>query len=122
MLQDVSTKRTVVVKRGVCGLRQAVWAMPGLTLRGSPHFRKQLAHARLGFVLFGALLALMFFLGLAGLGAGGFPLGFGRYCDWCAYDASCPGLSSAVPAASLPTAGGRQCVHVTIKYVTSSCY
>ena len=72
----------LMLRQGVCGLLQADRARPSLTLRGSPHSGKQLAHtplgahARLEFVLFGALLALMFFLGLAGLGAGGFPLGF----------------------------------------------
>lgn len=77
MLQDVSMKNAVGVKaRGLC-LPQAVGAAPGLTLRGSLCFGKQLAHTRLGFVLFWALLVLMFFLGLAGLGAGGFPFGFG---------------------------------------------
>lgn len=47
------------------------------SLRVSLHPGKQSAHTLLGFVLFWVLLALMVFLGLAGLGAGGFPLGFG---------------------------------------------
>lgn len=51
--------------------------MPGLILRGSLRFIKQIAYTLFGFVLFWALLALMFFLGMAGLGAGGFSFGFG---------------------------------------------
>lgn len=61
----------------MCRLPQAVWAMPGPILRGSLRFEKQLAHTLFEFVLFGALPAFMFFLGMAGLGAGDFPFGFG---------------------------------------------
>lgn len=58
-----------------------------------------LAHSLFEFVLFGALLALMFFLGLAGLGAGGFPFGLGgllrlvrpavRFLSWMVLCCSC---------------------------------
>lgn len=73
--------------------------MPGLTLRGSLRFGKQSAHTLLGFVLLGALLALMLFWGLAGLGAGDFPFGFGgllrlvrpvvRFLSWMVLCCSC---------------------------------
>lgn len=88
-----------MLRQGVCGLPWAVWAMPGLILRGSLRFGKQLAHTLFEFVLFGALLALMFFLGLAGLGAGDFPFGFGgllrlvrpvvRFLSWMVLCCSC---------------------------------
>lgn len=55
---------------------QAGWGVLGLILRGSLHSGKQVAHTFFGFVLFWALLALTVFLGLAGLGEGGFPFGF----------------------------------------------
>lgn len=77
MPQGVSTRGTAVLRQGERGLPQAGWAVPGLILRDSLRSGKQLAHAFLGFVLFWALLALMVFLGLAGLGAGGLPFGFG---------------------------------------------
>lgn len=74
MPQDVSMGSAVVVKARGAGPPPG-WVAPGLILGGSS--RKQQAHTLFGFVLFWALLALMVFLGVAGLGAGGFPFGFG---------------------------------------------
>ena len=122
MLQDVSMKRTVVVKA------RGVWPSTGCLGDAWPHSERKspfqkAAHARLGFVLFGALLALMFFLGLAGLGAGGFPLGFGallrlvrpavRFLSWVVLCCSCS-LSSHCWEA-MCTCDHQICL-------TSSCY
>lgn len=67
------------VLRGGVRARGVFQAMPGLILEGDRHSGRQLAHTLFGFFLFWVLLVLMFFLVLAGLGAGGFPFGLGGW-------------------------------------------